>query len=275
MGVFSEMDMDLRTAQDADATDTEEPETMAEAEEPADPPDPPKEPETPPVTEDAEAIRRREHEESEARRRAEWEAERQAREEAELFAWESALALDDDALVAASMKRVGDDSERLTRRNLKQCVTEMVQTYCLADMEFARQVMHPRKSIINCFRYITRKAKEYILQEMKDEGIEPTREGYGSDVPDDLCYQWAREYFYDMKAPEDGVEEEEFVPKPYNGRTTAQPKKKQAKTPTAPKKPEPPKPEPQKPDPKKEAPKSNAPSGQLDLFSLLDGGDVA
>ncbi len=268
MGVFSEMDMDLRTAQrEADTTDTEEPETVAEAEEPA---DSPKEPATPPVTEDAEAIRRREHEESEARRRAEWEAERQAREEAELFAWESALALDDDALVAASMKRVGDDSERLTRRNMKQCVTEMVQTYCLSDMEFARQVMHPRKSIINCFRYITRKAKEYILQEMKDEGIEPTREGYGSDVPDDLCYQWAKEYFYDMKAPEDGVEEEEFVPKPYNGRTTAQPKKRQAKTPTEPKKAEP-----KKPESKKEAPKSNAPSGQLDLFSLLDGGDVA
>lgn len=55
---------------------------------------------------------------------------------------------------------------------------------------------------------------------MEDNGFKPERNGiYGSDVPDDLCYQWAEEYFNDSDAKEDQKEEEKFVPKPYPGRT--------------------------------------------------------
>ena len=115
--------------------------------------------------EESEAQKRKAHEEAEAKRKAEWEARKKAREEEELFAWESAVALEDDALVAASMKRLGDDAERLTRRNMKQCVTEYVQTLCLEDLDFARQAMHPRKTMIRCFRYINRKARDFVKQE--------------------------------------------------------------------------------------------------------------
>ncbi len=207
---------------------------------------------------DDEDAKRKAHEESEAKRKAEWEAKKKAKEQAELIAWENAIALDDDALIAASAKRVGDDAERLTRRNMKQCVTEMVQTFCYDDTDFARQAMHPRKNMINCFRYINRKAKEFILQEMKDNDIKPSQEGYGSDVPNDLCYQWAKDYFMDMDAPEDKDEnDEEFVPKPYYGNTTTTKKKTEKK----------------KPEPKKEAPKqtSNTPEGQIDMFSMAGG----
>ncbi len=291
MGVFSEMDMDMRTGQNgsgtlatgevdlrakADALDDARQEAEAAAaqaalasltdEESGDNADEPQEAahteekptEEKPSDAEIEDQKRREHEASEAKRKADWEAKKRAREEAELFAWENALAMDDDALVAASMKRVGDDAERITRRNMKQCVTEMVQTYCLEDAEFAKQVMHPRKNMINCFRYINRKAKEFILQEMKDNDIKPDREGYGSDVPDDLCYQWAKDYFMDMEAPEDKVEEEEFVPKPYVGKSVPK---------STPKK----KPEKKKPEPKKEPPKETPAekTGQLDMFSIL------
>ena len=124
--------------------------------------------------------------------------------------------------------------------------------------------MHPRKNMVNCFRYITRKAREYVMQEMKDNDIKPDREGYGSDVPDDLCYQWAKEYFFDMDAPEDkDPNEEKFVPKPYTGKSSAKSSKK--------------KPEKKKPEPKKaETPKttSDANGGQLDMFTIL-GGETA
>ena len=217
-----------------------------------------------PPEEDNEEQKRKEHEEAEAKRKAEWEAKKQAKEEEILFAWENATALDDEALAAASSKRVGDDSERLTRRNMKQCVTEMIQIFCHEDLDLARQVMHPRKNMVNCFRYITRKAKEFVLQEMKDNDIKPDREGYGSDVPDDLCYQWAKEYFFDMEAPEDkDPNEEQFVPKPYVGKTTTSKTKKKT--------------EKKKPEPKKtEAPKTtpSANEGQLDMFSML-GGETA
>ena len=87
--------------------------------------------------------KRQEHERAEAKRKAEWEAMQRAKEEAEQAAWENAVAMSDDEVMAASMKRVGDDAERLTRRNMKQCVTEYIQTRCLEDVAFARNVMHP------------------------------------------------------------------------------------------------------------------------------------
>jgi len=284
MGVMSELDMEMRMRQNADADEIDlrakaeeinEARQAAEAEaaqatlaklavespcedEPAE--DAPTE-EAPP--EDNEEQKRKEHEEAEAKRKAEWEAKKQAKEEEILFAWENATALDDAALAAASSKRVGDDSERLTRRNMKQCVTEMIQIFCYEDLDLARQVMHPRKNMVNCFRYITRKAKEFVMQEMKDNDIKPDREGYGSDVPDDLCYQWAKEYFFDMDAPEDkDPNEEQFVPKPYVGKTVSKPKKKAEKKKSEPKKVEAPKP----------APTAN--EGQLDMFSML-GGETA
>ena len=157
------------------------------------------------------------YEQDEAKRKAEWEARQRAKEEAEQAAWKNAVAMSDDELMAASMKRVGDDSERLTRRNMKQCVTEYIQTLCLEDVAFARNVMHPRKNMVNCFRYINRRAFEFAKQEMEDNDVKPSAEGYGTDVPDGLCYQWTEGYFKDMNAKEDRGQEEKFVPKPYYG----------------------------------------------------------
>ncbi len=288
MGYFSQLDIEQRTAQHNDADATDEMNLRAKAEErddarqaaeaeaaqatlaklavesPSEDESAEDAPTEEPPPEDNEEQKRKEHEEAEAKRKAEWEAKKKAKEEEELFAWENALAMDDAALAAASSKRVGDDSERLTRRNMKQCVTEMIQIFCYEDLDLARQVMHPRKNMVNCFRYITRKAKEFVMQEMKDNDIKPDREGYGSDVPDDLCYQWAKEYFFDMDAPEDkDPNEEQFVPKPYVGKTTTSKAKKK----TEKKKPEPKKTEAPKPTP-------SANEGQLDMFSML-GGEVA
>jgi len=280
MGVFSQMNLEMQertsTTQSGmfskaeeldDARQEAEAEaakaTLAKLTEDSSPSDEAPAEEAPPE-EDNEEQKRKEHEAAEAKRKAEWEAKKQAKEEEILFAWEKALAMDDDALAAASSKRVGDDAERLTRRNMKQCVTEMIQVFCHEDLDLARQVMHPRKNMVNCFRYITRKAKEFVMQEMKDNDIKPSAEGYGSDVPDDLCYQWAKEYFFDMEAPEDkDPNEEQFVPKPYVGKTTTSKTRKKA--------------EKKKPEPKKvEAPKPtpSANEGQLDMFSML-GGETA
>ncbi len=276
MGVFSEMEMEMRMGTEEALSQPEgDPAILAKAEErddarqqaeaeaaqaalaqlAAETESAEAEPE-----EDSEAKKRKAHEEAEAKRKAEWEAKKKAKEEEELFAWESAVALDDDALIAASMKRVGDDAERLTRRNMKQCVTEYVQTLCLEDLVFARQTLHPRKTMIRCFRYINRKARAFVEQEMKDNDEKPVNGVYGSDVPDDLCYQWAKEYFMDMDAEEDKENEEKFVPKPYSGKPAPKTKKKTEK---------------KKPEPKKPAetvPDGLTPDGtQMNLFSLTGG----
>lgn len=184
--------------------------------------------ESPDAQEEAEDKKRAEHEASEARRKAEWEARQQAKKEAEQAQLARLSSLSDEEVTAQAMKRVGVDTERLTRRNMKECVSEYIQTLCLEDPDFSRLTMHPRKTMIHCFFYINRKAREFVEQEMKDNDIKPENGVYGSDVPDDLCYQWAEEYFRDPDAKEDQEKEEKFVPRAYNGKSNV--KSKSTKT---------------------------------------------
>lgn len=204
--------------------------------------------------------KRQAHEDAEAKRRAQWEAEKKAREEAVQFAWEEAVCVSDQELMANSVKRLGDMTERLTRRNMKICVTESIQTLCYEDLGFARLVMHPRKSMINCFKYINRKALEYLKQEMKDNGEKTTGvSAIGGDIPDELCYQWAEEYFRDLNAPEDKTDaDKEFTPKSYS------PSAAKSKTKEPKKKAEPPKKE--KPAPKPPVTEPEEDEGQQSLF---------
>lgn len=186
-----------------------------------------------PVQDDTE--KRKAHEESEAKRKAEWEEKQKAKKQAEEAALQKLNAMSDEEAIAASIKRISTDTERLTRRNMKECVAEHIQELCKKDTAFARRTIHPSKSMVKCFKYITRMAKEYVKQEMEDNDIQPDGGGYGCDVPDGMCYQWAEDYFNAVDTPEDQEREEKFVPKPYTG-TTAKPDKKTEKAKTKPKK---------------------------------------
>jgi len=225
--------------------------------------------EEPASKDDDEEAKRRAHEEAEAKRKAEFEARQQAKKDAEQAQLTRIASMTEQELMAEAMKRVSTDTERLTRRNMKECISEHIQTLCLSDQAFAERVMHPRKTMIHCIWYINRKAQEYVEQEMKDNGIKPDRNGiYGCDVPDDLCYQWAEDYFNDPNAKEDQEEEEKFVPKPYVGKSKTPSKtaakgkgKKETAKPTAEKQPA---------DKKPEQPKA-ADAGQMTLgdFGML------
>ena len=168
-----------------------------------------------------EDAKRKAHEEAEAKRKAEWQAKRKQKKAEEKLKLAQIENMSNDEVLAEALKRVGKDTEKLTRRNMKECVAEHIQTLCLSDPAFARNVMHPRTSMIHCIWYINRKAKEFIEQEMKDNDFPKENGVYGSDVPDDLCYQWAVDYFNDPSAKEDEEEEEKFVPQPYRGTTVA------------------------------------------------------
>ena len=209
-----------------------------------------------------EAAKRKAHEEAEAKRKAEWEAKQAQKKAEEQKKLDELAAMSVEELMAASTRRVGTDIEKLTRRNMKECVAEHIQTMCLDDPAFARRVMHPRKSMIHCIWYINRKAREFIEQEMKDNGFPKENGVYGSDVPDDLCYQWAVDYFNDPDAKEDHTEDEEFVPKPYHGTSTASAKKSaskgKSKKETSP-----------KDDKKKDVPKPAPKAESEDQISLL------
>ena len=158
--------------------------------------------------------RKRKHEEAEAKRKAEFDTRQAKKRAARQERLDKIKAMNDAELLAESVKRVAADTERLTRRNMKEAIAEHIQAKCRNDAAFARLVMDPDKSMISCFQYITRKAREYAEKEMKDLGLERTGT-YGCDVPDALCFQWAEDYFNDPDAKEDHKDEEKFTPKPY------------------------------------------------------------
>ena len=215
-----------------------------------------------------EEAKKKAHEEAEAKRKAEWESKQAAKKAADEEKLARVAAMSDQDVMMEAMKQLGEDAEKLTRRNMKECVTEYIQTLCLEDPVFARKVMHPRKSFVHCIWHINNKAAEFAQEEMKANGFQPEHGGfpggtvngmYGCDVPDDMVYQWAAEYFNDPNAKEDEEKEEKFVPQPYRGTVTsskakAKDKKKESK------KPEPKKQEP-KPLPKPED------SGQMGMFA--------
>ena len=218
MGILSEIDMMNRDAED-DAfevsSDSETVDSFSEEFEPVEPQKPNQQAEAA-----EEARKKAEFDAAEVKRKAEWEAkqaQKKLREQQEL---DRLATMSDDDVMQASMNRVLQDTERLTRRNMKLCVMEDVQTECLSDPAFARLVMNPKKKMLNCFHYINRKAREYLEQEMKDNDEKPM---------DELCYQWAREYFRDADAKEDAEPEEKFVPKTYNGKTPKERKKEKPK----------------------------------------------
>ena len=169
--------------------------------------------------------KRKAHEEAEAKRKAEWDAKQAAKKQAREEALRAIKDMSDSDVMSASTERVRKDVERLTRRNMKECVSEHLQNLCRKDPVFAQQILLPQKSMVHCFQYINRKAKDYIQQEMKDNDIKQENGIYGGDVPDDLCYQWAEDYFNDPDAEEDKEKEEEFIPHPYVGSSASKSKK--------------------------------------------------
>ena len=175
---------------------------------------------------------RKAHEAAEAKRKAEWDAKQAAKKAVRQEQLNRIKAMSDADLLTASLNRISTDTERLTRRNMKEAVAEHIQDKCREDTAFARHVMDPDKSMVNCFQYINRRARAYAEQEMKDNGIDRTGV-YGLDVPDGLCFRWAEDYFNDPDAQEDRQKEETFTPKPYipksSGSKSAKPKPKAKK----------------------------------------------
>ena len=236
MGFFSEIVSETRRSQLRQTPATPVPSVQEPAPAPQPNPEPPEQSPDPPaidLTPNAPAqnddAKRKVHEAAEAKRKAEFDARQAKKKASRQERLDKIAAMDDASLLAAAVDRVAADTERLTRRNMKEAVAEHIQARCREDIPFAMLVMDPMKSMIRCFRYINRKAREYAEREMKDNGVERTGV-YGLDIPDGLCFQWAEDYFNDLDAEEDHKDDEKFVSKPYAppsaGRKTAKSKTK-------------------------------------------------
>jgi len=177
--------------------------------------------------------KRKAHEAAEAKRKAEFDAKQAEKQAVRQRQLDRIKAMNDAELLSAAVGRIAADTERLTRRNMKEAVAEHIQAKCREDTAFARLVMDPAKNMSNCVQWIFKKARELAEQEMKDQGIERTGV-YGLDVPNDLCFTWAEQYWA-LGAKEDHKDEEKFVPRPYvpTRSKKAQGKGKTAKKPSS------------------------------------------
>ena len=185
MGAFSNMDYELQNSEAAVSDAFTEDGAMdmpqaapvepATASSPTAAPTPAaaaSEPATAPNTQSEDEARRA-HEAAEAKRKAEWDDKQAEKRRAEQAALERLDAMGPAELLKAAAKRVSADTEKLTRRNMKESVAEFIQTKCIDDLGFARLTMHPRKSMIHCFQYISRKAWDYVQDELKANGVQP------------------------------------------------------------------------------------------------------
>lgn len=144
MGAFSNMDYELQNSEAAVSDAFTEDDAMdmpqAAVNSPATDPTPAavaSEPATAPNTQSEDEARRA-HEAAEAKRKAEWDAKQAEKRRAEQAALERLDAMGPAELLKAAAKRVSADTEKLTRRNMKESVAEFIQTKCIDDLGFAR-----------------------------------------------------------------------------------------------------------------------------------------
>ena len=177
--------------------------------------------------EQTEAEKKKAFEEEEAKRKAEFDAKKAKRDEEVQIEWELNLMVTQEELFANAKSILSKDIERITQKTMKECVGAHIINASQHNEIIAQHVVHPEKNSVNCFKYINRKAREYLEEYMKFTGEKQDKNGViGIDIPDNLCYQWAEEYFSSTDIPEDHEDEEKFVPKKYTSSYKPSTKKK-------------------------------------------------
>lgn len=190
--------------------------------------------------EQTEAQKKAAFEAEETKRKAEFDAKKAQKDEEIQIEWEMNTMMSLEELLAAAKNNIATGVERITRRNMKESVAAYIIELSQKSEDLSRNILHPKKSIVNCYRYINRKALGYLEEQMKLTGETPDRNGViGIDIPDDICYMWAEEYYSSTDIPEDHEDEEKFEPRIYRPTTTTKTTKK-----TSPKKKETPPPPP-------------------------------
>lgn len=170
----------------------------------------------------------------EAKRKAEFDAKKARKDEEIQIEWELNTMMSPEELFAKAKDTLSMGIERITQKSMKECVGAHLIAVSQQQEVIARHIFHPEKSLVNCFRYINRKAKEYLEEYMKLTDEKQDKNGViGIDIPDNLCYQWAEEYFSSTDIPEDHEDEEKFTPKTYSSsyRTSSKKADKKKKAP--------------------------------------------
>lgn len=173
---------------------------------------------------------KQEPDDKEAARKAEWEKKHAKKVEKQAAEWQAVQEMDSETASKTSIEAITKGIERMTRRNMKIEVGKFIQQECEHDPEFARLIMHPRKDILRCFKFINQKACDHLIEERKllEEQGEDTSDMVCGDVPDEICFQWALEYYRTPDLEIDKDKNDEYKPGYTPRATTNSAKKKVA-----------------------------------------------
>lgn len=97
-------------------------------------------------------------------------------------------------------------AERTSLKTMADYVKEYIVGYCDEDPAFVERVNDPLKNFMDCIGYIKKKALEW-LKEQQNLELTSYTQGVGGDVPNDICYQWAVEYYYSKPEPKPAPKE--------------------------------------------------------------------
>ena len=107
-----------------------------------------------------------------------------------------------------AIEKLDKEFESLTRRGMIDSVMEYLSSYCFDNPDFTKNILNEDKDLKDCLKYITRKASDYL----KDASSAFTTDnGYGGEVPDDLCYEWSVEYYSKSKEELEPVKQPKIV----------------------------------------------------------------
>jgi len=91
-------------------------------------------------------------------------------------------------------------ADRTSLKTMADYVKEYLIAYCEEDPGLVERVDDPEKSFMDCIGYIKKKALDW-LKEQQNLELSGYVQGIGGDVPPDICYQWAVEYYYSKPEP--------------------------------------------------------------------------
>lgn len=103
--------------------------------------------------------------------KAEFDAKKAARGKKFRIEWEMNTMLSTDELLKQAENNIATGVERITRRNMKESVAAYIIELSRKNENLSRNILHPKKSVANCFKYINIKAREYLEEDMKLTGM--------------------------------------------------------------------------------------------------------
>lgn len=106
------------------------------------------------TAEQTEAERKKAFEAEEAKRKAEFDAKKAARDEEIQIEWEMNTMLSTDELLKQAENNIATGVERITHRNMKESVAAYIIELSRKNENLSRNILHPKKSVANCFKYI-------------------------------------------------------------------------------------------------------------------------